>query len=351
MRILFVNPFGIGDVLFTSPLIRALKERGHSVCYWCNERTADLLRHNECVESLFALSRGDLKKMLKASLRRALARIFALFRYIRKGRFEAALDFSLDSRYGFILRISGVKNIFGFDYKKRGRFLTGKIKINGFSGRHMVDFYAELLSFIDADLRPGAAMELGVGREDAEWAESFLSRRGLRRGDILVGMAPGGGSSWGGDAFRKRWPKDRFARVADRLSGEYTVILLGSREERDICDYIYNASGKRPLNLCGRTALGRFAAVLKRCRLLITNDGGPLHMASALGVRTVSIFGPVDEKVYGPYPPSEKHTIITSGVGCRPCYKDFRYPLCQNRICLDSIEPSTVIEAARRILE
>jgi len=70
-------------------------------------------------------------------------------------------------------------------------------------------------------------------------------------------------------------------------------------------------------------------------------------MAAALGVNTVSLFGPVDEKVYGPYPPSDRHVVLTGDAECRPCYKNFRYKECDDRICLDSIEPAEVLEAVR----
>ncbi len=75
-----------------------------------------------------------------------------------------------------------------------------------------------------------------------------------------------------------------------------------------------------------------------------------MHMAVALGVKTVSIFGPVDEKVYGPYPPSRDNIAIAGTVDCRPCYKNFRYPICKNMICLESINPSVVLDAVRKVL-
>ena len=67
VKILFINPFGIGDVLFTIPLIRPLREKGNFLYYWCNERVADILRYNKAIESIFSLSRGDLKKLFKKS--------------------------------------------------------------------------------------------------------------------------------------------------------------------------------------------------------------------------------------------------------------------------------------------
>ena len=167
-----------------------------------------------------------------------------------------------------------------------------------------------------------------------------------------MGIATGGGESWGKDAFRKRWPKEKFAYVAEKLNSEkgYKVVIFGTSDEADICGYISEKVGQSSMNTCGKLTLGQYAAVLKRCNLLITNDGGPLHMAVALGVPTVSVFGPVDEKVYGPYPDSPKHVVISGKTECRPCYKDFRYTLCKSFICLDSIEPDKVLEAIKKLV-
>ena len=349
VKILFVNPFGIGDVLFTTPLIKPLKEKGNSIYYWCNERVVDILKYNRAIDAIFALSRGDLKKVFKISTCQAFKRAIDLIKKIKKERFDIAFDFSLDYRYSLILKILGVKKILGFDYKGKGRFLTDKIKIKCFDTMHMVNYYSMLLKFIDKKLEPDDKMELFVGENEKVWADELLRRSGIDDNDILIGIAPGGGASWGEGAFRKHWPRENFAYVADGLitTDRYKIILFGSEKEENICNFIACRMKKNLINLCNRTSLGQFAAVLQRCKLLITNDGGQLHMASTLNIKTVSLFGPVDERVYGPYSSSKDHIIITGDVKCRPCYKNFRYPLCYNRVCLDSIEPSRVIEAVR----
>lgn len=353
MKILFVNPFGIGDVLFTTPLVRSLKDRGDSIYYWCNERVADILRYNNAVADIYPISRGDMKKIFKFSPVEAVKRSLALINRIRKEKFDIALDFSLDYRYSLLLKLLGVRKIVGFDYKGRGRFLTDKIKLKGFNSTHMVEYYLSLVKFIDKEIKAGERMELFVGDSDSKWADGVLSRNGAALGDLLIGIAPGGGTSWGEDAFRKHWPKEKFAFVGNEIMKEKKprIILFGSIEEKPICDFIGSSIGKGVINLCGETTLGQFAALLKRCKLLIANDGGPLHMASALGVKTVSLFGPVDERVYGPYPFTSEHTAIKSDIECRPCYKDFRYKNCGDLKCLDAIEPLEVLEAVRSKLE
>jgi lipopolysaccharide heptosyltransferase II len=349
MKILFVNPFGIGDILFTTPLIRPLKEKGNFIYYWCNERVADILEYNKAIEAIFPLSRGDFKRIFKESAGEAVKKGIGLIRQIKRERFDVVLDFSLDYRYSLLLRLLGIKKITGFDYKGRGRFLTDKIKIKGFNDRHMVDYYSMLLRSIDMEPKTHNRMELFVGDNENNWAQEMLRQNGIGSSDILIGIAPGGGASWGESAFQKHWPKEKYAYIADELTSKdrCKILLFGSDREVEICNFITERRKNSVLNLCGKTSIGQFAASLQQCKLLMTNDGGPLHMASALGVETVSVFGPVDEKVYGPYPFSKEHTIVKGDVECRPCYKNFRYPLCHKRECLDSIKPSAVLKAVR----
>jgi ADP-heptose:LPS heptosyltransferase len=108
---------------------------------------------------------------------------------------------------------------------------------------------------------------------------------------------------------------------------------------------------KKVINAVGRTDLGQCAALLEKCSLLIANDSGPLHMACALGVPTVSVFGPVDEQVYGPVGEAFRHRVVTAAVECRPCYANFSKPHCRTMRCLQDIKAADVIQAAVELLE
>ena len=134
------------------------------------------------------------------------------------------------------------------------------------------------------------------------------------------------------------------------------MLVFGSEAEKDICAAVEKDPGGPSgppgsyINFCGQLKLREFAAVLSHCKLLLCNDGGPLHIAMALGVKTVSIFGPVDEKVYGPYPAGEEHAVVKAALDCRPCYKQFRFDKCDDRRCLVSVAPEKVIEIASDML-
>ena len=374
-KYLIINPFGIGDVLFTTPVIRAIKNHYFDsfIGYWSNERVGELLKDNSKIDKIFALSRGDIKRIYKKSPLKSLVALFGLINEIRKEKFDVAFDFSLDSRYGLWSKLAGIKKRIGFDYKGRGRFLTDKIKLTGYSDRHVVEHNLDLLKFIDLQCSPGLSLgyKLDVSDEVSARAKKILAEHGVVATDLLIGVAPGGGASWGKDAIYKQWPAERFADVSNRATKELNakVVLLGSAEEKPITDIVWipafagmtrSGNDNEPnqamtptiVNLTGKLSLKELAAVISELKLLICNDGGPLHMAVALGVKTVSMFGPVDDKVYGPYSPSEKHVVIKKDLPCRPCYKDFRFIGCSNnRKCLGDITIDEVYEKVRGLLQ
>jgi len=357
-RILIVNPFGIGDVLFTTPLIHTLKENFPQsfITYLCNYRTEPILEGNPYIDEVISFSRGDIKKLFRKSKTEALKRILSLIKQIRKLKFDLLIDFSLDYRYNIVAKFLGIPKRIGFNYKNRGRFLTDKIDIEGYSDKHIVEYYLDLLKFLG--VKPSVnRLELFLSEKDEEWAyfHTGCGSKGGSKGqnDFVVGVVPGGGESWGKTAFYKHWPKEKFAYVSDELIKKYNakVIILGSVEEKEICKDVVNLMHEKAINTCGETTISQFAALLKRCKLVITNDGGPLHIAVSQDVKTISIFGPVNEKVYGPYPPSEKHIVIKKDLPCRPCYKKFRVPKCNyNHRCLTEISVQEVLAQAEKLI-
>lgn len=353
MKFLIINPFGIGDVLFTTPVIRAIKaaDASHRISYWCNSRVSALFTRDPDIDHVFAFSRGDLKQLARHSLISAAARLFFVMRQVRRERFDVALDFSLDHRYCMVAALLGIKKRIGFDFKGRGRFLTGRIDMSAYHDSHMVEYYLSLLNL--AGITPSEGrLSLSVNEVDRARGRHLLSRCGADMSKILVGIAGGAGASWGRDAGLKHWPAVKFAQLADRISEELgaQIVLLGDEGEKQIAEGITGMMKHKPVDLVGKTSLEELIAVISCLKLLVTNDGGPLHVAVALGVKTVSIFGPVDEKVYGPYP-AAGHAVIQNGIDCRPCYRGFKMPVCErDRACIKSIGTQEVFEAVRRML-
>ena len=353
-KLLIINPFGIGDVLHSTPIIQAIKEAYPEsfVAFWCNQRTEALLKNNPDVNMIFSLSRGDLKKIFQQSKWAGIKSFLKLFFGLRKEKFDFVLDFSLDHRYGLVSLLAGIKRRIGFDYKHRGKFLTDKILLKGYADRHVVDYYWELLKPLGIKSKI-YNLKFPATAESIQKIKRQLFSWGIKETDALVGIFPGGGASWGQEAKSRHWPALRFAQLADLLTEQCQVkiVILGDKTERHLADIVKGAMKNESIDLVGRVELEDLSALLPNLKLLLSNDGGPLHMAVAAGVRTVSVFGPVSEVVYGPYPESNEHRVLKTDIECRPCYNNFRLAICdKDRECLKQVSVEAVFDAAVKLL-
>ncbi len=352
--VLIVNPFGIGDVLFSTALVESLGRQveGCHIGFLCNRRAEDLLKNNPLIDWVFVFEKDEYRELWKKSKVKCVKKFLSLLMDIRAKRFDTVIDLSLNRRFGFIAWLIGIPRRMGLNYKNRGIFLTDKINITGYNEKHIVEYYLSLLGLIE--LKPAANyLMLYISDEDRKWAKDFLAANGVKEGDMVIGIVPGGGASWGKDAAVKHWDKGKFSEVADLLAEKHSarILILGSEAERDICGSVKKKMKSAVINACGRTAILQFAALAGMCDLIIANDGGPLHIAVAMGAKTVGVFGPVDEKIYGQYPSGDKHRVVTGKAECRPCYKNFKLRECDIRKCLDTVTAQEVFNAAEAALK
>lgn len=346
--ILIINPFGIGDVLFSTPLVSAVKERypGCYIGYICNIRTRDILETNPEVDEVFVFERDEYRALWKKSKTVALRKLFNFWKEIKKRKFDLLLDLSLGREYALLSCLVGIRVRRGFDYKSRGRFLTHRIPFDSFDDKPVAEYYLDLIQ-----TRSSFSTVLVPTAEEVNYIDNFLKKAGVKEQDVLIGIAPGGGASYGSKkAHYKRWPQQRFAGLTAKIAkyGPRPIILWGPGEEK-LVEGIKDKIGP-DLLISPETSIRKMAALMKRCKLVICNDGGMLHIAVSQDVPTVSIFGPTDEKVYGPYPVSKKHAVIKSDSGCRPCYKRFKLPDCDTKKCVEDISTEAVFNIVTKNL-
>ena len=132
----------------------------------------------------------------------------------------------------------------------------------------------------------------------------------------MIGVSPG--AAYGS---AKRWLPERFAEAADRVASELgaTVAIFGSKDERELCEAVAAAIARPAKNFAGETTLAEFIDLAAACRVYLTNDSGAMHIASALGVPTVAVFGATDEIATGPTGPLAR--VVREPVECSPCLK------------------------------
>ena len=351
-KILIINPYGIGDVLFTTPVISNLRlayPQAH-IAYLANRRTADFLKVNPDINQVFVYERDEFVEAYRQNPLKFAQKWFSFFNAIRREKFDVVFDFSLNSSFGFLSAACGIKKRVGFDYRKRGRFLTHRVPLLGYEEKHVVEYYLDLLRAAQVPVKT-TQIKLGVPDRDIQWAKEWLDSHKIDPAKPLIAVLPGGGASWGKAAKNKRWAPLNYAHLIDKIIENFdaAIILMGDPKEEDLCREVVSLA-HFPLHLAaGETSLLGLAALFSLAQGVIVNDGGPLHVAVAMGVKTVSIFGPVDPLVYGPYPVAN-HTVAQKGLPCQPCYRRFRMPPCSHISCLRDLSVEDVLRKVQNIL-
>jgi heptosyltransferase-2 len=351
---LVINPFGIGDVLFSTPLVRQLHEAhpGARIYYLCNRRTSTFLKNHPLITKLFIYERDEFRAAEKRSFWEGAWMLISFLNSIRKEHIDVAIDLSLNSKFGLYAILAGIPVRAGFDHKKRGRFLNRKLPLAGFDDKHAAEYYLDVLKLIGITPRI-SPMEIYDDAESKAWAE-----RAVTPGKLVIGIAPCGGQTFGASAGVKRWPEGHFVALINRLVERFKakiLIFAGPNEKTEIANILagLNPASKEAVCDHSTATLPQLIALTGKCDLFISNDTGFLRFADAHGKKSVSFFGPVDERVYGPFPLSaERHRVLTNPMPCRPCFKRFRLSECHHQVvCMTGVSVDEAYRACEELLK
>jgi heptosyltransferase-2 len=260
-----------------------------------------------------------------------------LVRKLRAERFDAAILLQNAFQAAWMAWCAGIPVRIGYVRDGRSSLLSEAVEVPPPAAYgHQVYYYLQLLFRAGIIERPETQHEvrLHLAESEQRWAAKQLQTVGLSGRRFLVGLSPG--ASFGG---AKRWLPDRYANLADRLIDALgaDVLIFGSPAERALAEAVARAMNHTPVLVAGETTLREFMALLAKCHLVITNDSGPMHVAAALGLPLVAIFGSTNERATGPVSLRAriiKHPVECSPCGLRECPIDFR---CMNGISVDEV--------------
>jgi heptosyltransferase-1 len=347
-RILIIKPSSLGDVATTLPMLCDLRQNfpAAMIDWLIHPAFAPLLEGHDAIHELIPFDRKKLGAWWYKPSAFGLFR--ALIKQLRGNRYDTVIDAQGLLRSGFLARITGAAMRIGFSNAREGATLmyTHKVHLPG-GGRNMlaVDRMRALLGPLKIDVSAPAQFRMPVALAAIDAAQKLLRAGGLDDRRPFVAIIPG--ARWN----TKRWDIERYAQVARRLLevGEF-VALLGSPDEKPLCDQIANAlameatAGAGLANLAGKTSLGEMIAILAKARLVIGNDSGPLHVAVALGRPTLSIYGPTSPAFVGPF--GQLQNVIRHDVHCHPC----RRKECGHHSCMQGVSVELVWEKAKTLL-
>jgi lipopolysaccharide heptosyltransferase II len=338
-RILLLKPCCLGDVLFSTPLVRELRRAlpAAHLTYGVGAHSRAALAGNPHLDAL--LDAGPV-----GSGRYRWADYADLVRRIRAGHYTACLVLERSARLALLPVLAGVPIRVGID--SGGRGFAHTVAVSARPARPESELYLDLLRALGGRPTSGA-LEYHPSPEATATADRLLEDRRLVDSPFVV-LHAAGGTNPGMVLRRKRWPVEHFGALADRImAAGAAVVLVGAPEDEPVAAAV--AAGRSGVvNLAGALSLDQLAALARRAAVYVGNDSGPTHLAEAAGARVIALFGPSDPVVYGPRVPSA--LPLTAGLWCSPCFTDGQVPPCANVLCMPLLSVERVWEAVQPFL-
>ena len=331
-KILIRGPNCVGDSVLAIPAMKAVRAHfpGAEITLLVRPWVAGLFTSAPFVDKVWSETKPS-----------SLADWIRITRDVRNRRFDLALLLPNSFESALMMFLGGVPRRIGYATDGRQWMLTNAVA-TGKEAQHQVHYYLDLVKVLSATAeRP--SIEIEATSEERDNARTLLAEEGVPRTARFLVLNPG--AAYGS---AKRWHEDRFANVAGNLARELDlyVAMIGSEAERPIANLIRERMKSPTAMLSGKTSLETLIGVLAESSLMITNDSGPMHIAAALGVPTVAIFGSTDERVTGPYGPRTR--IVKHPVECSPCL--LRECPIDHR-CMNGVSVEQVCRAARELVQ
>lgn len=297
-KILVIRLSSLGDVVLAIPVLRALHQRFPRARIHIATRTeyVPLIRPSPWVDSAQALDRKGEKGFV------------AYLKGIRREGYDLVIDLHATLRSRMIAQASGAGNVLRYRKAALGRRALVAFKAKkAFQAKHVVDRYLECLLPLGIE-KPSRLPEVVL-----EAKEKNFGRELLRESGPFVALVPGAKHA------TKRWLKEGFVEVGRRLWAEGKVgsVVLGSEEEKVLVKEVVGDIGEGAKVSCGM-GLRQMASVLASCKVVVTNDSGPMHLATAVGTPVVALFGPTVE-AFGFFPIGDRNAVLQRDLPCRPC--------------------------------
>lgn len=324
-RVLVIKPRAIGDVLLSTSVLPGLRRAfpSASIDFLVEAFAAPVLEGNPFIDNV--LSYNTAKDSSVSIISR-----------VRGNNYNLVIDLFANPRTAVITRLSGARYRVGFPFKWR-RYAYNIIVTPRSGDVHNVEFNLDALRRIGIEPVDGKP-SFSVDEYSRRFAESFFEENNLRSGEFFA-------INIGGGWDIKRWPVDKFIELCtmiDSRLGKRVVVLYGPSEEADAS----RISSSSNALLAPQTTLKQMGAILTGSALLITNDSGPMHVAAALGVPTLAIFGPTSPGLQGPYG-NVSVIVRNEQLDCLECNLT-RCPI--GNPCMKELNPETVFESLSRLI-
>jgi len=337
-RVLIVRLDRIGDVLLSTPVIKAVREASPDgyIAVMVRRCAKEIVEGNPYLDEVIVYE--------KTGRERGIWRNLNFIRQLRRKKFDIALVLHPTKRSHLIVSLAGIPETVGYN-RKWGFLLTTRIPHTKHYGlKHEIDYALDLLRYTGLEPRD-KSLYMPVNSHSENMINGLFKENGINKNDVSIAVNPGA------SCISKRWSAAKFGKVAERLAEKYgaKIIVIAGVSDKRLGDEAASLVKKNCINLSGRTTISDVASILRRVKLFISNDSGPVHIACAVKTPVIAIFGRRDRGLsperWGPT--GERDMVLHKDVGCveclaHNCRKGFQ--------CLEAVTVDEVLAAADRIL-
>jgi ADP-heptose:LPS heptosyltransferase len=346
-RVLLIRPDHLGDVLLTMPAVHALRaalpyiELHALVGPW----SAEVVASYPDFDAVLTLPFPGFSRRPGGNWRSPYELAFRSAGHLRRIGYERAIILRPDHWWGAMLaKLAGIPERVGHDLPDVAPFLTHRIP---YQRQHAVLQSLRLVERWTGTVAPEeTGFRLPIETSDRLYIDGQLREWGIDPQQKVICIHPGSGTRV------KLWADDRWAQVAGALREQFNapVVFTGGDHELPLVQRIAASMNHSPCLMVGNTNVAQLAALFSRAQVVLGPDSGPLHLAVAVGAPTVTLFGPADPDEFGPWGSPEKHAVLTSNIGCRPCrVLDWASDDLNFHPCVREIPVSRVLEAVHRV--
>ncbi len=333
-KILINCPSWIGDAVMSLPALQSVHQNmpQAQITLLANSWIVDLYKNLSFIHDIILHNPKGTDKGIRGFTK--------AIKNIKQQKFDLAILLQNAFRPALLTWLSGIPHRWGYATDGRSLLLTNAIKVSSDDRQcHHIYYYLRLLEKLGLFIeKPSISIKLTSKQK--EKGKHLLLGKGYELKKTTVGIHPGAAY---GEA--KCWLPDRYAQLAERLisNDDVQVILFGAQQELSLIDNILSHMSRNPIVLAGETSLEELMGSMIYCDLYIANDSGPMHLAAALGIPLVALFGPTNEKRTAPL--GEEHIIIKKHISCSPCL----HRTCpSDHQCMTAITVDEVYNAAIR---
>jgi len=349
MNILLIRLSSFGDIVLTTPAIRALRSRypDARIDFAVYDRFAATLAHHPGIDNLYLVPKKQLKQQLAEGNYRGFWLIMRKFiQEIREVPYDYIVDLHNVTESALVaiaakgrVKVGHRKQLLSLLFTVRSRFDIGFASATMHAAESALSFLVDAGCLAKADLPEKPRLEFIVPSGTAAGVDEYLRQQELT-GKRLIGINPCASYDF------KRWSPERFAAVADYLATEfgYTVLLFGSPAEQAVVQQVMNAM-RRPAVDTSSLPIFQAFELIRRLELFVTNDSAPMHIAAAFGTPLVALHGPINVKKFSPL--TDRARSMSKQLPCLPC-KDIKK--CPSRDCFGLVTVEEVCAACRDLL-